>query len=214
MKRLRLIALIVAVLLAGGFALHLFQSREPRYQGRSLVEWMDDYGRASASASDVEMDISRRAVKQIGSNAIPFLLKELSTKDTALEERLKLWLQRQPLVQFHFKYAWEHRLQGLEGFAILEQDASCAVPDLVELSRDNDADIRRTALNILCLLKPKQDILLPILLQAFHDPSAPIRDIAAVRLHQLYPDEAAKAGVYKKYPTLEHANPGSPLQYK
>ena len=212
MKRLRFIALIVAILLAGGLALHLFQSREPPYQGRSLVEWMDDYGRASASASDVEMEISRQAVKQIGTNAIPFLLKELSAKDTALQERLKLWLQRQPLVQFHFKYAWEHRLQGLEGFAILEQDASCAVPDLVELSRDNDADIRRGALNVLCIIKPKQDILLPILLQAFHDPSAPNRETAAIRLHRLYPDEAAKAGVYKKYPTLERSNRDSSLK--
>jgi hypothetical protein len=212
MKRLRLIASIVIVLLAGWLALYLFQNREPRYQGRMLTEWLDDY--RLALASQTETETSRRAVKRIGTNAIPFYLKELCARDSALDQRMKTWLRRQSLIRFNFKDAWQHRLQGLEGFVILEKDALCAVPALEELARDPDSDIRYNALSALGVINPKRDVMLPILLQCIHDPIANIRELAAIRLHRLYPEEAEKAGVYKKFPGLKHSDPDNNLPHK
>ena len=39
MKRLRLIAILTIVLMAGLLALYLHRNREPSYQGRTLTQW-------------------------------------------------------------------------------------------------------------------------------------------------------------------------------
>jgi hypothetical protein len=40
MKRLRLIAMAVAVFLLGWLVIHPARSKEPTYQGRALTEWL------------------------------------------------------------------------------------------------------------------------------------------------------------------------------
>ena len=40
MKRLRIISIVVAVLFPGILAIAILRAREPRYEGRTLTEWV------------------------------------------------------------------------------------------------------------------------------------------------------------------------------
>src|SRR5882724_2417304 len=68
---------IIIILLACGvfIAAAVFfirHDREPSYQGRSLTEWMTAYNVASSAE---ETDEATKAIRQLGTNAIPHLLK-------------------------------------------------------------------------------------------------------------------------------------------
>src|SRR5581483_11052027 len=86
MKRLRFIR-IVLVLVLGCLTIAIFRAREPRYQGRTLSEWIkvgdDAYSAFTAHLvgypyNELEADpgwkASSHAVRQMGTKAIPFLL--------------------------------------------------------------------------------------------------------------------------------------------
>ncbi len=51
----------------------LLPSREPRYQGRSLSDWL--FQAEQSNNKPAEFEAARKAVLSIGTNAIPFLLK-------------------------------------------------------------------------------------------------------------------------------------------
>lgn len=67
---------IITLLASGVFfvvaVFFLRREREPSYQGRSLTEWMTVY---EVSSSPAESDEATHAIRQIGTNAIPHLLK-------------------------------------------------------------------------------------------------------------------------------------------
>jgi hypothetical protein len=203
-KRLRLIAIIVTVLLASCLALHLALNREPRYQGRSLTEWLKYYqasiGHDGTNTEAIRL-ASTNAVKQIGSLGIPFLLRKLSKKENVLERRLQSWIDRQTLVNFTFANLYGRYLAE-DGFAILGNNAVSAVPDLVQLTKHPDAEVRSLTLFCLYDIRPQQDIFLPVLLRTAQDTDKSVRGGTAQILSELYPEEAKKAGIYVAQPKL------------
>src|ERR1700730_7870815 len=100
MKRIRLIGIVVAVILLGGLAIAIYRAREPRYQGRTLSEWIRDGASALNTfrmnptanpfhpETDPDWQAASHAVKEIGPDAIPFLLKWVEAKDSARREKL------------------------------------------------------------------------------------------------------------------------------
>jgi hypothetical protein len=196
MKRLRIV-ILVTVLVAGCVTLHLFHAREPRYQDRTLSQWLQVYERATDSQPEKETAV--RAIKQIGSNAFPFLLKELACDDTPLEFRVKFWLRRHSLISVDFIEPQEHWRRGLECFQILKADAMGAVPGLVKLTKGDDGMARYNAWLALTRIDPKREVMLPVLLQLIHDPHTGIHLAAVEDLIFRYPEEAEKAGVGKEF---------------
>jgi hypothetical protein len=204
MKRLRLILLVVMVLIGGGLAWQLFENREPRYQGRNLTQWLEIYNDAAASAAKTNrMDTiveARNAVRSIGTNAVPFLLKKLSARETPIERRFKRLAGSQSWIHFHFA---NRRTLAYAGFHILGEEARSAAPALAQLTRHRDREVRFFALESLSSLNLDAASLLPTLLQVIHDPDPDIRSIAAQILSNLSPEEAEKAGVYHEFPELK-----------
>src|SRR6266849_2550616 len=99
--------LLCVGLVAAVLCTFLMASREPVYQGKKLSAWLEDvpttahgpipgyYGwRYDAAAEN--------AIKQIGTNAIPFLLQEIHTKDAPWTKLL----MRLAAKQSHFKVAF------------------------------------------------------------------------------------------------------------
>jgi HEAT repeats len=206
MKRWRIIAITAIALFVGWFALQRALNREPRYQDRTLTQWLEVYHysiRPHADYSDIErLQRSTNAIKQIGSNAIPFLLKKLSAKENRVGHAFKSWVGKQRLIQFHFTDYRLENLLGLNGFWVLGKDAMCAVPALTKLTKHPDKQLRCFALNSLECINPERETFLPILIQTLHDPDPEVRAISARMLRKLYPEEAEKAGVYKMFPLL------------
>lgn len=165
MKRIRLIVLPVFVLLAAVLALYLHHNREPSYQGRTLMLWLRDFGNTLWYNPDATpfRATCTNAVKHMGIDAIPFLQKKLTAKETAFDKRMKSLLKKQSLIHFHFTDPARDNYLGLLGFQILGKDGNSAASDLVMLTKDPDPATRLIALHSLYAIKPDQETFVRIL---------------------------------------------------
>jgi hypothetical protein len=208
MKRHRLLILLLILVTTIVLALYVLHNREPRYQGRTLTQWLHDYSnvRKPAARDNATVAASRIAVKQIGTNAIPFLLKKLTAKDTPLEECMKSLLEEQLLIPFHFADPYEEHFLGTYGFQMLGKDGNSAESALIIFSRSPDPVKRWFALFNLYAIEADKETFLPVLLRLLPDQDFFVSQESAILLTRLYPEEAKKAGVYKKFPEFK----GSP----
>jgi hypothetical protein len=207
MKRLRIISIVVAVLFLGILAITLFLDREPRYQGRTLTQWVDDWIRIESRdfpSQDDEEAIGKckHAIQQIGTNAIPALLKWMQAADSPMRVKLNTVLDKQSLIKFRFPEAEHCHWRGYMGFRALRKDAMAAVTDLTKLLESPDHGQRRLVFESICAIDYDVRNLLPVFLQSLQNSQANIRLSAAVRLIENYPAEAEKADVYKMFPEL------------
>src|SRR6185503_2169133 len=68
--------------------------REPVYQGKTLHYWLSDYWPGVSHPTEQ----NKIAVRQIGTNAIPILLRWISAKDRPLKAKMVTWISRHPWV--------------------------------------------------------------------------------------------------------------------
>lgn len=107
---------LALVLIAAG--LHHFE--EPRFEGRHLSAWLDDM-----NLSEAEI---RRAVKGIGTNAIPCLQEWLISEPTWLELEVRNLNSRQHAFHFDYTPELDRQMRAMRGFFFLEELAQPAVP--------------------------------------------------------------------------------------
>ena len=93
------VAIVAAVSLVALATLN--RSREPRYNGRTVSEWIRDVGPGSNISSNREI---RLMLAALGSNAIPPLLANLTADDTALSHLMQ-WTGKSTLAP-SFARAW------------------------------------------------------------------------------------------------------------
>ncbi len=215
MKRLRIISIMVAVLFLGILAIAVFRAREPRYEGGTLTEWVDDYLRVESgdfpTREDEEaMRKCKHAIRQIGTNAIPALLKWMQATDSPMRVKLNTLLDKQSLIQFRFPDAYHCHWRGYIGFRTLRKNAVAAVPDLTKLLESPDPQQRGLAFNSICAIDHDGRNLLPVILQSLQNSQSNIRISAAVYLVENYPAEAEKADVYKMFPELRKISSNQP----
>lgn len=116
--------------------------REPRFQGRSLTAWLRDFesDRPEARWRAAE------AVRQVGTNAVPFLIERLRYREPPLPPQWKLELQallnKQSLVKFDIGRPANRRSQALAALDALGPEAKAGVPALEELLHENPPDHR------------------------------------------------------------------------
>ncbi len=125
------IALIASVFVV----LAIYPWREPRYGGRSLSSWLEDlvgYNTEQQAAF---------AVKQMGTNAMPFLIPRLSQNESTSLKR-KVWelLQRQSLIRVGPTRFTSPREQALAALNYLGPDGKAALPALEKLLHENPPD--------------------------------------------------------------------------
>lgn len=111
------------------FAWERLAPHEPSYQGTELTEYLRAGGLEGLNREGVE------AVRQIGTNAIPTLLKLLQAKDSRLKLRFAELVEKQHLVKIEFRSAnddWQCAVNGLQA---LETNADFAVPAICDLYR-------------------------------------------------------------------------------
>lgn len=183
------------------------EPKEPSLQGRTLTDWIEESGTTYTSfrgpkGSDPRNQTARNAVKQIGTNGIPTLLKMIQAQDPPPKARFISWANRTG-TPIHFRDATELWSLAHEGFTILGKDAADATPSLIALARGPDPALSFRALFCLPLINPDKKDLLPILIQFIHDPAFHnIQVNAASLLRSYYPDEAEAAGVYDLFPAF------------
>ncbi len=135
MKNSRLLAAFVLAGLFGAAAvLYLSQPREPVYNGQPVSHWIRGLGSNHVTRNEA----SNKAFHQIGTNALPVLIKMLRAKDS----KVKLWVRRlsgkPAFVRHHFTLAEADRISAVLGFSELGPLAKPAVPALIALLPDDE----------------------------------------------------------------------------
>jgi hypothetical protein len=138
MKKTRAAAIMVLVLaaLVALFLVRLSPSeREPVYQGKTLTYWLSDFW-PGRNPTPEKREQDKLAVRQIGTNAIPKLLRMISAKDGPLKKKMVTWISQHPWVPFRLESSVDKNMLAVSGFSILgKAQASLAVPTLVEIVR-------------------------------------------------------------------------------
>jgi len=132
------------VWLAGG------SNREPIYKDRCVTEWIRDRNLFVYSAQGSRHNHAETALRAIGTNAVPYLVKDLHRKDSVLKKAwLSLW-QRLPakIQQRTFKLAvpdWSIRRTAAEILGGRFFDVRSATLDLAEALGDPDPGVQSEA---------------------------------------------------------------------
>ncbi len=150
-------AALVLVAVLGGLVWLVFFAGEPEpvYQGKRLSAWLEDLSPTSIVSHPAEFQIATNAVRHIGTNAIPTLLRMLQARDSALTLKLVALAEQQRVVKIHYVRASERNLQAVSGFGTLGAKAKDAVPPLMKIYQQNNSPVtRRFAAAALCAIGP------------------------------------------------------------
>jgi len=174
------------------------RSPEPAYNGKSLTAWAQQYrsnkwrGGGGPAAREAEV-----AIRQIGTNAIPFFLNLIQVRDSALKKKLREVVPRKWHAGLHINdTSGDIRRIGAHGLAALGTNAPAAVPPLIEIAGHHpDEDARYIAVFALRTLGSAAEPAIPFLIRCLTNEVRIIRDDAALGLGamQLQPDVVVPA---------------------
>jgi tetratricopeptide (TPR) repeat protein len=135
--RKRLVWLIACLLVAaiGGLIWLAMPPKEPVYHGQPLSYWLsrsEEYG--MGDPKDPKGLDCREAIRAIGTNAIPSLLRILKAKDPAIKIVAMGLLERQDFIHLPISTVEEQKGKAQIGFYLLGDLASNSVPALIDIS--------------------------------------------------------------------------------
>jgi len=170
-RRILLVTLLIAVL---GFVswLLLRPDPEPTYQGKPLSYWLDGIGNGRTLEAT-------EAVRELGTNAIPTLLRLLKSRDSRLKLLLIQLGSKQNVIHLKWKTAQSRRFEAQFAFTCLGVQGRSAVPDLIEIYRQSSPDPyndnRRVVADISALVGPAASNAVPLLVRDSTDTNDLIR---------------------------------------
>ena len=140
MKTKRRFALVLAVL--AGLTAVLFlasQPSDPLHKGKRLSEWLQEFDMSNSVLEPDRRRKAEQAIREIGTNALPFLVRELRARDSWLKRKTlkltpKLLLGRMPTAVF----AHVRRQRAVAGFRALGPLGTPALPQLSDLLNDKE----------------------------------------------------------------------------
>ncbi len=179
-KRRILLAVLLAAL--GGIILwRVDQPRDPMYQGRSLSQWLKEYDPRIFINNKEEVD---DAIRHIGTNAIPTLLKMLRSKDNVVKAAAVKQAERANLIWISL--AEERDVEAAQGFEVLGASAKDAVPALVEIYKQRiSPDSEMATAWALGCIGPAAKKAIPQLLEAATNANTVLRQCAIESLGRI-----------------------------
>jgi hypothetical protein len=148
-RRKRIFIVFAVCVFVGIGAVALWPSeKEPEYNGKNLSHWLKAYLRPGALPVLIETDADD-AVRQIGTNALPFLVKWIQVNPKSPAWRVNLYnfvCYRTPNSRVKYPILEMIDAPGLRSaramraFEILGPQARAAVPDLVRIAKNGRAD--------------------------------------------------------------------------
>jgi hypothetical protein len=212
------IALAVLLVGAGVIAWQVQPEREALYQGKGLSVWLKQYydalenpespmtcgaTYAGTGGGEASAKQAQAAILEIGTNALPVLLRMAEAHDSALKQKwMVLYYRFQgagyipwSLVRFSPRGAEVFQGMAALGFYTLGSSAKPAVPALTRLLGDNNPDVRASIARALRFMGDVAQDAVATLLKCLRDKDADTRLAAAEALKRIDPEAVAKAGV-------------------
>ncbi len=203
-----LASLVVLGLSAWGFR-EWRMPPEPVYRGKKLTEWQVEMERVYYGSGFLRrgrnnvVEMGRHCLQPMGTNALPFLLWQIQTKDSDFE----LWLRRQcedrgwP-VPF-YQDQWQARHRAVISFGALEKHAHPAAPGLLRLAK-RDRELRCNVVAALAWMEWGDDEFLQLLVEMIGHGDTKERDVALEGLLILEGKARSIAPDLKKIQAQEH----------
>jgi HEAT repeat protein len=180
MKKGRL--LIIALLFAAMGAWLIWKAQhppEPFYKGIPLSTCL-----VSAELGGEESQLEE-ALKEIGTNAIPTLLRSLEVRESPFADELFHWLLRRKVYIRHIPVS-QLKSRVVRAFYFLGPKASNAVPALIQIyHRDNSLTTKGAVLRSLGCIGPAASPAIPILLRETTNSNTTIRANALYALGKI-----------------------------
>ena len=175
-KRWQFVLVIMFLAIAGEVAWQLLSTREALYQGKRLSQWLQGY---TAGTESPEID---EAVRNIGTNAIPTLLRALRVNSSATSKTISL----PPLVRVDLEFVDIQNMQAQKGFEALGVEARAAVPALIEIYEQNICLSSQTgAAAALAAIGPEAKSAIPSLIINTTNTSPAVRAVAVATLGEI-----------------------------
>jgi HEAT repeat protein len=188
-KRVQMALPVLLVVLAGVVAWQVLRLQEPVYQGKGLSFWLESGYEAASWGRQGECQLAEQAIRHMGTNALPILIKRLRAHETPLKRLLMTWANKQKRVRLHFKSADQRRYEAVRGYEALGPLASAQVMGLCDILANNPSpNIRYSAANALGFIGPAAKLAAPILLRATRDKDDFVRASALWALGRILPD--------------------------
>jgi hypothetical protein len=106
---------------------------EPVYQGKKLSAWLEVYDPTNMARPSAQLEATQVALREMGTNAIPSLLRMLRTPDSRWKNRFFALAREQHVIKISYvppSSLYERAAMGLEA---LGPRAEVAVPELVKI---------------------------------------------------------------------------------
>ncbi|EEF60663.1 hypothetical protein Cflav_PD6254 [Pedosphaera parvula Ellin514] len=208
------LVVVLAVAAAGWMA---YAGREPRSEGKSLTEWCRLYSQHETSGWQRTGKFhvpgetpgeAQLAIRKIGTNALPHLVRMVGAKDSPLKVKIWMLLRRQSVVRIPLM-AREERPLATWGFDVLGAEAKPAVPALIQLMDDKDMMVRRMVMICLEKIGPSANDAVPVLSRALDDPGLKMRSTALYALVSVHvPGDEVVPRLIKKVESLRKDGSG------
>src|SRR5689334_24816650 len=136
MKKL---ALVIGTIICGGIALILllFQS-EPRYHGRGITAWQDDWAAKKNSTWP-------EALQHIGTNALPYAVRNLALNDSIWRTNYERLQGKMPGFLQHVFRKPKPLLREVDGASVFFRLGSNSIPHAIALLKHDSPTVRRAA---------------------------------------------------------------------
>jgi HEAT repeat protein len=190
----------IAVALAVAAAL-VWSPSEPEYHGKPLRFWLQAFDPTyrskppgySTNAMDEgpTRDEAETAIRAIGTNALPSLLRMIAYHPNPLEIKLRLLILKLPSILRVQPTYLNPNSEALMAFYTLGTNAGPAVPQLIEIcNRESDQNTRFWVLAALGSIGPPAKAAIPMLLGIASGTNSHLREGAVVVLGDIHSDAA------------------------
>jgi HEAT repeat protein len=194
-KAMAVTLLAVGLLACGGARLIVREPAEPEYEGQPLSYYLNSL------TYDVRRDrAAREAVRAIGSNAVPHLIRILDARESPFKIRFNELAGRQSLIRFRFTPLSARQVPAAISCQELGPVAAPAIPALARLV--DNPELARWAVPALAEIGPQT---FPLLTNALFSGNPAARAAAAGSLRRMRPRELAMAPLLR---TLDHTDAG------
>ncbi|HVY69772.1 MAG TPA: HEAT repeat domain-containing protein [Verrucomicrobiae bacterium] len=141
MRKVLVIFAVAAFL--GALAWRVAGRAEPQFEGRPVSAWLLQLDYSNRYQDRLE---AARAVRALGTNTLPAMLRFIAMRDGSWKEKALRLARKQKWINISWREAVKYRVCAVEAFAVLGETARPARPRLLELLRDENAEIRKSVL--------------------------------------------------------------------
>lgn len=111
---------------------------EPVWQGKELSQWLTE------CKSDNPRDLTesaQKAIRAMGTNALPFLLNMVATTDSRAKMKLRAWAGKGSIIRkWTTPSHYISRISAAAGFEALGKEAAPAAPELIKMLNDEQTE--------------------------------------------------------------------------